>query len=352
MPTALGGTGRYFTLSDTSKNTSSWSICLTHFVEHFLYSLRLYILGNMDWTPTSFPSPESQIHSRPKDETWATISAYQPYIHPCPYYLDSSQIPFGLGILHEGTDTPSNQTTLYPPCYASPPVPTWSDQMGISQSFDEPMVAGNSGSGMDYVLYSNQPMGVYGPQEMMGSSGYGASPVSTPDRQRNIFASSPYSENTSPNFAPINKDVTGFHRGRPFPDAQSATDAPFFTQMPQPSANTFPTPPPDSKTLSPMGQATSQSSEATAKRTPTEVNPGTPSRGGRRRSSPSCLSCRVCGLKFTRASNCRDHARKAHDPNYQKFYCKLCDVACKRKWDLRRHEQVSNEAIFRCLIIG
>ena len=292
----------------------------------------------MDWTPTSFPSPESQVQ-RPGDEPWATTSAYQPPIHQEPYYLDSFQTPFGLGISLEGTETPFDQTTFYPPPYPSPPVPNWSDQMGLSQPFHKPMLSGSSQLAMDCVLFSNPSMNVYGSQGITASSSYGASLDSTPDRQQSIFASSPYSEDTPSRFTPISEDVNGFHGEASFADVQGTADLSFYTQMPQPPVNAFPTPPPDSNTLGLVGQTAYQSPEAPVKSSSTEASSCIQTRG-RKRSPASRLSCNICGYKFTRASNCRDHQKKAHDPNYQRFYCRLCDVGCKRMWDLRRHEQV------------
>ncbi|RJE24382.1 hypothetical protein PHISCL_03281 [Aspergillus sclerotialis] len=292
----------------------------------------------MDWTPTSFPSPESQAQG-PEDETWATTPANQPSIHQAPYYLDSFQTPFGLGISLEGTEAPFDQTTFYPPPYPSPPVPNWSCQMGLSEPFHKPMLSGSSELGMDYLLFPNPSIDFYGSQGITASSSYGASLASTPDRQQTILAFSPYSEDTPPNFTQISEGVNGFHGEPSFPDAQNTADMSFYTQMPQPPANAFPTPPPDSNTSVLAGQTTYKSPEATVKSLATETSSGTQTRG-LKRSSASRLSCNICGYKFTRASNCRDHQRKAHDPNYQRFYCRLCDVGCKRMWDLRRHEQV------------
>ncbi|KAL4806777.1 hypothetical protein BDV18DRAFT_119898 [Aspergillus unguis] len=54
-----------------------------------------------------------------------------------------------------------------------------------------------------------------------------------------------------------------------------------------------------------------------------------PSAGGR--------ECTICGARFTRPSNCREHMKK-HDPNNRKaFACSDCGKTLGRKTDLKRH---------------
>ncbi len=51
----------------------------------------------------------------------------------------------------------------------------------------------------------------------------------------------------------------------------------------------------------------------------------------------SGLQCTICGTRFTRRSNCREHMRR-HDPNARKsFPCEDCGKSLGRKTDLRRH---------------
>ncbi|KAL4973276.1 hypothetical protein BDW66DRAFT_162204 [Aspergillus desertorum] len=47
--------------------------------------------------------------------------------------------------------------------------------------------------------------------------------------------------------------------------------------------------------------------------------------------------CTICGARFTRRSNCREHMKR-HNPNNRKSYvCEICGKALGRKTDLKRH---------------
>ncbi|KAL5338300.1 hypothetical protein BJX70DRAFT_205393 [Aspergillus crustosus] len=51
----------------------------------------------------------------------------------------------------------------------------------------------------------------------------------------------------------------------------------------------------------------------------------------------SGLQCTLCGARFTRRSNCREHMKR-HDPNGRKpFPCDECGKVLGRKTDLKRH---------------
>ncbi|PTU23198.1 hypothetical protein P175DRAFT_0431308 [Aspergillus ochraceoroseus IBT 24754] len=54
-------------------------------------------------------------------------------------------------------------------------------------------------------------------------------------------------------------------------------------------------------------------------------------------SSANGLLCTICGVRFTRRSNCREHMKR-HDPNSRKtFPCEICEKPFGRKTDLKRH---------------
>ncbi|KAJ5611315.1 Zinc finger C2H2 [Penicillium lagena] len=57
------------------------------------------------------------------------------------------------------------------------------------------------------------------------------------------------------------------------------------------------------------------------------------------------LRCPVCGAKFTRKSNCREH-QKRHDPKFKKmFTCDTCGGSFRRGADLRRHTDSVSEVL-------
>ena len=54
-------------------------------------------------------------------------------------------------------------------------------------------------------------------------------------------------------------------------------------------------------------------------------------------SSASGLQCTICGYRFTRRSNCREHMKK-HDPTCKKVHlCGICERPFGRRTDLNRH---------------
>jgi predicted RNA-binding Zn-ribbon protein involved in translation (DUF1610 family) len=53
--------------------------------------------------------------------------------------------------------------------------------------------------------------------------------------------------------------------------------------------------------------------------------------------SASGLECPMCGIKFTRRSNCKEH-QKMHNPNWKHNYpCEECSKSFGRSADLKRH---------------
>lgn len=58
------------------------------------------------------------------------------------------------------------------------------------------------------------------------------------------------------------------------------------------------------------------------------------------------LVCPICGIHFTRKSNCREH-QKLHDPRFQKrFECNICGKSLRRNADLRRHENSVSVSLY------
>lgn len=63
----------------------------------------------------------------------------------------------------------------------------------------------------------------------------------------------------------------------------------------------------------------------------------------------SGFECDICGMRFTRRSNCREH-RKRHDNNKQTYACEHCTQTFGRKTDRKRHvESVSLPHLFEII---
>ncbi|OKL59356.1 hypothetical protein UA08_05191 [Talaromyces atroroseus] len=67
------------------------------------------------------------------------------------------------------------------------------------------------------------------------------------------------------------------------------------------------------------------------------------------------LSCQICGKKFTRRSNCREHMKR-HNPENRKIYsCHSCGKTFGRKTDLKRHYSTrihDGEKRYACGVCG
>ncbi|KAL4734745.1 hypothetical protein BDV11DRAFT_209137 [Aspergillus similis] len=47
--------------------------------------------------------------------------------------------------------------------------------------------------------------------------------------------------------------------------------------------------------------------------------------------------CTICGARFTRRSNCREHMKRHNPSNRKSYACEICGKALGRKTDLKRH---------------
>ncbi|KAL6236796.1 hypothetical protein BDW75DRAFT_102846 [Aspergillus navahoensis] len=53
--------------------------------------------------------------------------------------------------------------------------------------------------------------------------------------------------------------------------------------------------------------------------------------------SASGRECTICGARFTRRSNCREHMKRHNPSNRKSYTCVICGKALGRKTDLKRH---------------
>jgi Zinc finger, C2H2 type len=100
------------------------------------------------------------------------------------------------------------------------------------------------------------------------------------------------------------------------------------------------------RSLSPHDTESTLGSEISQRSSEGSISPRPSAKGFQKKSatpenghhdSDAELSCRICGKKFTRRSNCREHMKR-HNPENRKVHsCDSCGRTFGRKTDLRRH---------------
>ncbi|KAL4918369.1 hypothetical protein BDW62DRAFT_67989 [Aspergillus aurantiobrunneus] len=316
----------------------------------------------MDYPSGSFPSSSSLPPSSSSDIERQTHLAYSNPLQTTPDLPFQSQNP-GLGISYCEIEPPTNYSRQYPS--SEQYVADWTGQfmpstlpLGCSLntnhitpvSFYEPYAGSDA---------STSPLSYCGPQAMSASSSRGSAldPRAGPDTM------STQTYNFSPNTPRSDTDIvkkkecdTDYQDGAYIEYAKPAS-MPLFAPVPQYRTNDFL---PklefsgEDKTRDSIvvdhGVDANQLPEPPA--FPTAIFPscaessdGLPDRGQPKILLASGQECIICGAKFTRRSNCREHMRK-HNPTARKtFPCEECGKALGRRTDLKRHVESVHRGI-------
>ncbi|RAH44868.1 putative C2H2 finger domain protein (Ezf) [Aspergillus brunneoviolaceus CBS 621.78] len=316
----------------------------------------------MNFTPFSYSSPSPFASSASDDHSILdATSAYASSMYATSFDMQNTQQLAGLGISHFGMESTASETELY----AHPEPPTlsanaWSNTTFSSENFLQPPP--------EYRLYSSttifeplsgvmeaapSPASFYSSHTLSSSPSYGSSTETeghrevAPDDGSSVWPRTPTSDcpNMPVDYA-MKEDSHGLqgppvHQG----SASNASAATLSQMPPMPLSDTstgLQWPPMDSRSNS-AGLVSDQ--ENALGRIPCEVISRwieevvrTP--GEELKIPPaSGLKCSVCGFRFTRRSNCREH-EKRHDPKLRKsFPCAICGKTYGRNTDLRRHVQ-------------
>jgi hypothetical protein len=295
--------------------------------------------------------------SRPEDTQSLEISS----AYSSPVSTIGSQggfSPIGLGISHCGIENTFGQVRLYAPSTPVPPaVP--SQLVPEAAPYDFQFKVDDDRS--EYAIYNGLPdasessLGVYSPTAMSASPSYNS--VDLDPRQCTIppnfysWIQTPCSGPTTP--SELVTSAVGSGTGQWDQSLFSNTCAP----VNMPILPVINTPYPAMQEDMPFGSSSGQN--MTPERIMTQsrtASPGTTEtdsksiKGGRsphgKLVSASGLECPMCGAKFTRRSNCKEH-QKAHDPSWKKKHpCEECDKTFGRMADLKRHlNNVSQMAV-------
>ncbi|PYH49526.1 putative C2H2 finger domain protein (Ezf) [Aspergillus saccharolyticus JOP 1030-1] len=315
----------------------------------------------MNFTPESYPSPPPVTGSESDGHTLlGATSSYAPSMYATSVDLQSAQQLVGLGISHIGVESCASETEPYPrPALPALSTYAWSNTFIQPENFLQPS--------QDYsfltppTLYeplgglieaATSPSSFYGSHTFSTSPSYGSSIESEGrhdtglEEGSNTWPRTPTSESANVPVDYILDGELGKLRGPSMYENLAQDSASALSQMP-------PVPISDAGYGFPWSQI--DNNGGTSGLTPDQatVLGSIPSEvisrwieevvdspaGELKIPSASGLQCSVCGFRFTRRSNCREH-EKRHNPQLRKsFPCALCGKAYGRNTDLRRHVQ-------------
>jgi predicted RNA-binding Zn-ribbon protein involved in translation (DUF1610 family) len=306
-----------------------------------------------------FQQPSSR--GPPLPEGTRSIEMTPPYSSPVSTTAsqrESLTQGIGLGISTRGMDTPFNHPRACPPPghYSMAPLHNQLVPSGeIYYNF--PLNIGDLSNDPFREVYnscpitSDSPISLYSAQTLSASPSYNSA-MELPSNQElfsnqpsGLWATTPCSRTTTPNEIIAADDEAKSHWCRNvFPDRLVPTSG----SMSSAANSSF------SPTT--LVEEIGSRQMVTESQGPAADNAATsPSNSSRRSrvSSPadipsevdSGLKCPVCGAKFTRKSNCREH-QKRHDPTFKKtFTCDTCGRSFRRGTDLRRHADSVSEIL-------
>ncbi|KAE8375031.1 hypothetical protein BDV26DRAFT_24184 [Aspergillus bertholletiae] len=321
----------------------------------------------MEQAPTSFSSPSPFVRSPPDSHLMLeATSAYSSPMCSVSSYPSNSQSTTGLGISHCEMEGSSSQLRLFPPDTYPSPVTEWPNQMIPPESLIETTLdVSHFSPGPCYESFgghsdvSVSPLPYYSPQTLNASPSYGSAidfsgnpgPLSAPSSR--FWPSNPQSDTTNLEIQPpVKEEPDDSWEQHLLAKVSSSTGIGSVPQIPHVAGNdaySKPQPFADNGNgtlveLNPnVGRQENESEKLTAQNVPIEVvfqltkSDSEHPDGRCKVLSASGLECTICGMRFTRRSNCREHIKR-HDPSLRKsFQCDLCDGSFGRRTDLRRH---------------
>jgi hypothetical protein len=278
----------------------------------------------------------------------------------------NSQSTSGLGISHCEMEGPSSHLRLLPPETYPSPVTDWSNQLMPPDSLLETTLdVGNFSPRTCYEQFgghsdvSVSPLSYYSPQTLNPSSSHGSAldfggnPGTLNAPSSRFWPNTPHSDATSCEIQIPVKEETDESWEQPLlMGASEYIGISTVPQIPQVVCdNTYP----NNQHLSDnnsgslvelkpyVGRDGNNTRRAAAQNMPVEVvfkwTKNDSELPDERCKIPSAdgLQCTICGSRFTRRSNCREHMKR-HDPSQRKSYnCEFCDRPFGRRTDLRRH---------------
>ncbi|PYH87426.1 hypothetical protein BO71DRAFT_489581 [Aspergillus ellipticus CBS 707.79] len=303
--------------------------------------------------PTGSFSNSPIIHSPSEDQTMLdTPPAHSSPVHTVSPYECSFQSFSGLGISHCEAEASTDQLRFYPspePYVLS--TSDWSDPiMPSSTLLDSSPDAGHFPPSTYYGPFNSRadvpvsPLSFYSSQALSASPGY--DPIMDFSAMRNevsqFWPSPPPETLAAPEGQTVIKDEPEDIWDSPLLDNASTLALGIMPQLPQLQISTA-VPPQDDGTFTEAGANQAVTPDAVSAEAKSKwIRDGDGDKSPKNDKqfkipSASGLECNVCGFRFTRRSNCREHMKR-HDPRWRRSYpCSICGRGFGRKTDLKRH---------------
>ncbi|KAL2869202.1 putative C2H2 finger domain protein (Ezf) [Aspergillus lucknowensis] len=318
----------------------------------------------MSYYPGTFPSPSSHQPSSSSDSTSQTDLVYSS-IPRTTSTFPLQPVDAGLGISYGELDPHAGDMSHYPP--SGNGTVDWLGRMmptslpfgcSLNTTHLSPATFQDPYSGSDA---SASPLSFCGPQTLSASPSrgsaldYGRDHRAVNTTAYNFWPSTPHSE-TDPK---VKQDPDADYRDGTYPGYARPASGPTLAPVGEIGANTllvkaerFEENSAEDRGVVKLEVGRHVSDEPSvfsvgASPRLAEENVAFPDFEDLKIPSASGLECTVCGARFTRRSNCREHMKK-HDPSRRKLYrCEDCGKTFGRKTDLKRHVDSVHRGIRR-----
>ncbi|GIK05713.1 hypothetical protein Aspvir_009826 [Aspergillus viridinutans] len=316
----------------------------------------------MNWTSESFSSASAYVPSSSDDNSMMIepTHGYATEAFARANYPRSSQPPTGLGITYVGMEAQFSQMGLCSaPETLSQPTTDWPDQL-MPSVFESCLEIENLTAGACYESFpvhhdvSASPHSLYSPQTLSASPSYCSTldvgnQDTTCSQPSHRWPGTPCSDNTTPfeGWSHVKQEYDDCPDPLLYSEPSDAPGVCTSRAIPQLMVNdTFAVTASPEKEEGDTALKPDLISEDAVGHGQTATMPQLTAQAGTTTSNhiDSCkvpsangLVCTVCGTRFTRRSNCREHMKR-HDPNCRKLYpCEACGKTFGRRTDLKRH---------------